>query len=174
MKNTIRLLLALFIALSLDMATKMWAEQTLTLYQPMPVWGDLLRFTLGFNTGITFGLFANSGSAPLIVTSLITIGIFAWVLLAVWRGEFSGTAVWLLGFILGGAIGNVVDRLIDMRVTDFLDVGIGTARWYTFNLADMFIIFGILFLLLISFLEKPAEIPNQNNFGEDEDEYKTT
>lgn len=155
MKNISRLLLAFTIALSLDALTKAWAEQALALYQPMPVLGDLLRFTLGYNTGITFGLFPNSGSAPLIVTGIIVLGMFIWSLLAVRRGEFSGTAVWILGFILGGAVGNVVDRLPDMCVTDFLDIGIGTVRWYTFNLADVFIVFGALFLMLSMLTEKP-------------------
>lgn len=155
MKNISRLLLAFIIAFSLDAMTKTWAEQTLTLYQPMPVLGELLRFTLGFNTGITFGLFANSGFAPLIVTGVIIFGMIIWILLAVHRGEFSGTAVYLLGLILGGAIGNFVDRLPDMRVTDFLDMGIGTVRWYTFNVADIFIVFGALFLLLVTLTEKP-------------------
>ena len=155
MRNISRLLLAFTMALSLDALTKAWAVQTLTLYQPAPVLGEMMRFTLGYNTGITFGLFANSGSAPLIVTGVIIFGLFIWTLLAVRRGEFSGTAVWLLGLILGGAAGNFVDRLLDMRVTDFLDVGIGTVRWYTFNLADVFIVFGIIFLLLFTLTEKP-------------------
>lgn len=154
MKNISRLLLAFTIALSLDALTKAWAEQALTLYQPMPVLGELLRFTLGYNTGVTFGLFANSGSAPLIVTGVIVLGMFIWILLAVRRGEFSGTAVWLLGLILGGAAGNFVDRLPDLRVTDFLDMGIGTIRWYTFNLADVFIVFGALILFLLTFFQK--------------------
>jgi signal peptidase II len=154
MKNISRLLLAFTIALSLDALTKAWAEQALTLYQPMPVLGELLRFTLGYNTGVTFGLFANSGSAPLIVTGVIVLGMFIWSLLAVRRGEFSETAVWLLGLILGGAAGNVVDRLPDLRVTDFLDMGIGTVRWYTFNLADVFIVFGIFILMLLTFSQK--------------------
>lgn len=76
-------------------------------------------------------------------------------------------AVWLLGLILGGAAGNVVDRLPDMRVTDFLDMGIGTVRWFTFNLADVFIVFGTLLLVLISMTEKP-QLERENN------EHKTT
>ena len=159
MKNILHFFLAFIIALSLDALTKAWAEQTLTLYEPVPVLGNWLRFTLGFNTGITFGLFANSGITPLIITGIILTGIFIWVVLAVWRGEFSGTAVWLLGFILGGAAANFIDRLVDLRVTDFLDMGIGTTRWYTFNLADAFLVFGVLALLLVTLLDRsPAEI----------------
>lgn len=167
MKNISRLLLAFIIALLIDALTKIWAEQALTLYQPMPVLGELLRFTLGYNTGITFGLLANSGFAPLIVTGVIISSMFIWMLMAVRRGEFSGTAVYLLGLILGGAAGNFLDRLLDLRVTDFLDMGIGTVRWYTFNLADVFIVFGTIFLLLFTWIEKP-QLEREN------DEYKTT
>ncbi len=154
MKNIVHFLLAFIIALSLDALTKAWAEQTLIHYQPTPVLGDLLRFTLGYNTGFAFGSFANSDIAPLIITGIIITGLFIWILLAVRQGEFSGTAVWLLGFILGGAAGNCVDRLPDLRVTDFLDMGIGVTRWYTFNLADMFIVFGTLILFLVTLSEK--------------------
>ncbi|NKQ34254.1 MAG: signal peptidase II [Chloroflexi bacterium] len=154
MKNILHFFLAFIIAVSLDALTKAWAEQTLTLYQPMPVLGNWLRFTLGYNTGVTFGLFANSGITPLIITGIILTGIFIWVVLAVWRGEFSGTAVWLLGFILGGAAANFIDRLPDLRVTDFLDMGIGATRWYTFNLADAFIVFGTLTLLLVTLFDR--------------------
>ena len=156
MKNILHFLLALLIALALDVLTKIWAEQTLTLYQPLPVLGNWLRFTLGYNSGITFGLFANSGLIPLVITGAILVSVFIWVTLAIWRGDFSVTAVWLLGFVVGGAAANFIDRLPDLRVTDFLDAGIGATRWYTFNLADTFIVFGVLGLLLITRLGKPA------------------
>lgn len=155
MKNILHFLLALLIALALDALTKIWAEQTLTLYQPLPVLGNWLRFTLGYNSGITFGLFANSGLIPLVITGAILASVFIWVTLAIWRGDFSVTAVWLLGFVVGGAAANFIDRLPDLRVTDFLDAGIGATRWYTFNLADAFIVFGVLGLLLITRLGKP-------------------
>lgn len=172
MKNTLHFFLAFIIALALDALTKAWAEQTLTLYQPMPVLGNWLRFTLGYNTGVTFGLFANSGITPLIITGIILTGIFIWVVLAVWRGEFSGTAVWLLGFILGGAAANFIDRIPDLRVTDFLDMGIGTTRWYTFNLADAFLVFGVLALLLVTLRDRsPTEEPQmETEIGSDEGE----
>lgn len=64
MRNISRLLLAFTMALSLDALTKAWAVQTLTLYQPAPVLGEMMRFTLGYNTGITFGLFANTTAVP--------------------------------------------------------------------------------------------------------------
>lgn len=163
MKPIFRFLLAVAIALGLDAWSKFLVEQTLRLYQPQPVLGDLLRLTLGYNTGITFGLFGNSGAAPLIVTGVVVAGMFGWMAWAVYRGEFTGTAVWILGFIFGGAAGNFIDRLLDLRVTDFLDVGVGATRWYTFNLADMFIVFGAITLFLLTLREKE---PTPENDGD--------
>jgi signal peptidase II len=72
---------------------------------------------------------------------------------------------------LGGAIANFADRLIDGRVTDFLDVGVGAARWPTFNLADSFIIVGMAWLLLISYGQRrplpQVEQPEKLTSGEE-------
>ena len=156
MKNIARFLAAVIAALTLDLLTKTWAEQALTPHQPIPILGDFLRFTLGYNTGVTFGLFADSGVVPLVITAVIIITLFIWMAWAIYHGDITGTAVWLFGIVLGGAMGNIIDRLPDLRVTDFIDIGIGTTRWYTFNLADTFIVFGVIFLILITLLEKES------------------
>lgn len=156
MKAISRLLLAFASALVLDVLTKAWAEQTLTLHRPMPVIGDLFRFTLGYNTGVAFGLFAKGQAGPLIVTGIVIAGVILWSLLALRSGELTSLAAWPMGLILGGAIGNFIDRLPDMRVTDFLDAGIGATRWFTFNLADTFIVLGVIILMLTTLLAKPS------------------
>jgi signal peptidase II len=150
MKAWLRLLLAFIVVLALDGLTKIWAEQALELYRPMPITGDFFRFTLGYNTGVAFGMFANGGSGPLIVTGLVILGLMAWFGRALQSGQFPAQAGWPIGLLLGGAIANFVDRLMDGRVTDFLDVGIGATRWPTFNLADSFIIVGMAWLLLVN------------------------
>lgn len=150
MKALSRVLLALCAALILDGLSKIWAEQTLDLYQPVPITGEFFRFTLGYNTGVAFGMFANGGSGPLIVTGLVILGLTVWFGRALQSGQFPPQAGWPIGLLLGGAIANFVDRLIDGRVTDFLDVGIGATRWPTFNLADSFIIIGMAWLLLVN------------------------
>jgi signal peptidase II len=142
--------LGLGLALALDGLSKIWAEQTLTLYQPIRLLGDFFRFTLGYNTGVAFGMFANGGLGPLIVTGLVILGLAIWFWRALQSGQFPAQAGWPIGLLLGGAIANFVDRLIDGRVTDFLDTGVGAARWPTFNLADSFIIVGMLWLLLVN------------------------
>jgi signal peptidase II len=150
MKALTRVVLGLGVALALDGLSKIWVEQTLELYQPVPLIGDFFRFTLGYNTGVAFGMFANGGSGPLVVTGLVILGLTVWFWRALQSGQFPVQAGWPIGLLLGGAIANFVDRLIDGRVTDFLDAGIGATRWPTFNLADSFIIVGMAWLLLIN------------------------
>lgn len=153
MKPLYRSLTALLMALVLDGLTKAWAEQTLALYQPVPIIGQTLRLTLSYNTGVAFGLFANGGSWPLIVTGVIIIGLVVWLTKALRSGELPVWTGGPMGLLIGGAIANFADRLPDSRVTDFLDFGVGAWRWPTFNLADTFIVLGVVILILISFFE---------------------
>lgn len=147
MKLLARVFSTLLIALGVDWLTKAWAEQTLVLYEPVQLVGELFRLSLGYNTGVAFGLFANGGVWPLVLTGLIIIGLAVWLIWALRTNEIPEVAAWPIGLILGGAIANFVDRLQDGRVTDFLDVGLGAARWPTFNLADSFIMVGVILLL---------------------------
>lgn len=154
MKTIYRALIALMVALSLDWLTKTWVEQVLVPFQPLPLAGQFFRLTLGFNTGVAFGLFANGGVWPLIVTGVIIVGMAVWLVRALRTGEIPPVAAWPIGLILGGAIANFADRLPDGRVTDFLDIGLSAARWPTFNLADSFIVAGVAVLLWISLTSK--------------------
>ncbi|MCB9078593.1 MAG: signal peptidase II [Anaerolineaceae bacterium] len=155
MKVLSRLLLAMVLVFILDGLTKIWVEHSLALYEPVPVLGEFFRLTLGYNTGVAFGLFANGGIWPMIITGVIIAIIAVWFIRGLLSGHFSAHAAWPVGMLLGGAIGNFVDRVIDGRVTDFLDVGLGAARWPTFNLADSFILMGVGLLMLFSFHHQP-------------------
>jgi signal peptidase II len=147
MKTGLRIFIPFMIALLLDGLTKVWAIQALS--SPTPILGNFFRLTLGYNTGVAFGLFANGGIFPLIVTGSIIAILAAWLFFTIRSGDLSSTTLWPLGMILGGAVANFADRMVDGRVTDFLDFGLGTARWPTFNMADSFIVVGALLLLLI-------------------------
>lgn len=157
MKTISRALIALIGALSLDWLTKTWVEQVLVPFQPVTLAGQFFRLTLGYNTGVAFGLFANGGVWPLVVTGLIIVGMAIWLVNTLRNGELPLTAAWPIGLILGGSIANFADRLPDGRVTDFLDVGFGPTRWPTFNLADTFIVLGVTLLLLFSLTDKQFE-----------------
>ena len=156
MKALWHLLPASLVALALDWLTKTWAEQALAFGEPVPVIGSLARLTLGYNTGVAFGLFASGGPWPLVVTGLIIVVLLIWLPRSLYAGELPRSAAWPAGTILGGAIANFADRLPDGRVTDFLDLGLGATRGPTFNLADCFIVLGMALLLFISLREKPS------------------
>lgn len=155
MKTGLRIFIPFIIALLLDSLTKVWAVQALS--SPTPILGNFFRLTLGYNTGVAFGLFANGGIFPLIVTGSIIAILAAWLFITIRRGEFPSAMNIPIGMILGGAVGNFADRMVDGRVTDFLDFGLGTARWPTFNMADSFIMVGALLLLFILWRAKPNE-----------------
>ena len=153
------------VAAVLDVLTKVWAERTLELHEPIRVLGDAARLTLGYNTGSAFGLFRDGGTLLLIATGVMIVGLAALVL----AGPRAGVGPPLaraLGLMLGGAVANFADRWPDGRVTDFLDVGIGALRWPTFNLADSSIVVGVTIILLATLIRptpddtSPARAPS--------------
>jgi signal peptidase II len=154
-KTFARFFTAFLIALILDGLTKIWAVQTFEPYQPMPVIGDFFRLTLGYNTGVGFSMFTDTGWWPLLMTGVIIVGLAVWMVYALRSGELPLQAAWPLGFILGGAAANFIDRLMDRHVVDFLDFGLRTTRWPAFNLADSFIVVGVAWLLLIKMQALP-------------------
>jgi signal peptidase II len=115
--------------------------------QPTPVLGEFVRIAKNYNSGGIFGLFGNT--APILaLTSTVVIGL---ILVYQWR---EGTkTVWplslALGLLFGGAIGNLIDRVRLGAVIDFVDMGIGDWRFYTFNVADSAISTALLLLILM-------------------------
>ena len=141
-------LIACTIAVS-DQLLKRWVVANFSLDQPSPVVGDWFRIHFIHNGGGLFGLF--QGSAP--IFAVITLGVVA-VLVALEIG--SGWRSWLvtitLGLLLGGAIGNFIDRIRFGYVVDFADIGIGTWRFYIFNIADSAVTVAILLMFVLWFV----------------------
>lgn len=135
--------------LALDIATKQWALATLQHGIPREVMGEYLRWTLGFNTGAAMGLHLGSWSRPFFtVVAIIMIGVL--VRLYHTSAPHQRLQVALLAFITSGALGNLWDRLRwDRGVVDFIDVGVGSVRFWTFNVADMGISVGAVLLAII-------------------------
>lgn len=152
------LVLALVLAVVLDIVTKAWAERVLLRYVPVEVFGEWFRLTLGYNEGIAFGLFATDGPGVVILSGLATLLIAFWVV-RVLRMDAHHPSPWALGLLLGGGVANLIDRIGDGRVTDFLDAGFGAHRWPTFNLADVFILTGVAVLMAWSYRRDPADEP---------------
>lgn len=109
------------------------------------VFGEWVKLTYIHNTGAAFGLFAGA-RWPLIAISIVAIGVVLFVALA--RRPRGGTSI-ALGLILGGALGNLIDRIRMGQVVDFINVGIGEHRWPFFNVADSGVTVGVLWLALI-------------------------
>lgn len=105
--------------------------------QVIPVTG-FFNLVLGFNTGVSFGLF---GQAPAWLLMAFTLAIVAGLLVWIHRSDSRLTAS-ALGLVVGGALGNLLDRLRQGAVTDFLDFYIGSYHWPAFNLADVAIVCG--------------------------------
>jgi signal peptidase II len=118
-----------------------------------------LALRLGFNPGVTFGLFADSGAAGRWALSGVTLLIIGALLAWIWRTRSPLTAA-AAGLLVGGASGNLIDRLRFGAVTDFIDLHWGDAHWPTFNLADAAIVCGVgLLLLTARGVKEPASSP---------------
>ena len=131
-----------------DQVTKALVLSNLEPYQAIE-WAPFLSCVLVFNTGISFGLFA--GETALLRWVLIGLALAVSVLLTSWLYKEKRLRVAsALGLILGGAIGNVVDRIFRHAVVDFLDLHIGGWHWPAFNLADSAITVGVVLYVFTS------------------------
>jgi signal peptidase II len=127
----------------LDQASKAWLTSQLAPGAGMVVIPDLLNFVHGQNSGILFGLLPQSAPAFAVVSLGVTALIVVYHAKA-GRGIVTTVA---LGLLLGGAIGNLLDRLNHGYVVDWIDMGIGTLRFWTYNVADASITTAIVLLI---------------------------
>ncbi|HVV42305.1 MAG TPA: signal peptidase II [Nitrobacter sp.] len=153
-------LIAAVLALVLDQATKLWLLHVLDIARLGAVRvTPFFDLVLAWNTGISYGWFQNDSAIGAAI--LLAFKVVAVIVLAVWmtrtRGRLAKVA---LGLIIGGAIGNAIDRVVYGAVVDFalfhIQVGGTTYSWYVFNLADVAIVAGVIALLYDSFFGAPA------------------
>lgn len=133
-------------ALVLDQVTKIIAVRTMTLHDPIPVLGDIVRLTYIQNPGAAFGL---TLGGPLLhtVVAIGALAILGWLYVSLPVGARVQRIA--LALVLGGAVGNIIDRIRLDYVIDFFDVGLSaTLRWPVFNVADSFVTVGVLVLAL--------------------------
>lgn len=144
------LALLAFAVLALDQATKYLVERFTATGSSRVLIPGLLNLVHTTNPGVAFGLLADSPApwlAPLLILfSVAVIGLLAWLLVTGRGGGWLGH--WGLALILGGAAGNVFDRVTRHRVTDFIDFYVGSHHWYTFNIADSAIVLGAALVVL--------------------------
>lgn len=138
----------------LDILTKQWIVSTLVLYETRPVLGDWFRFTYTHNPGAAFGL--NIGEhSRLFFLALSLVALV--VLILMYRSTPKDDLLRLtaVALVCGGALGNIIDRVrYEAGVVDFIDVGIGTSRFWIFNIADSAVSVGAVLLLISFYLEE--------------------
>lgn len=137
-------LLTVGVVVGLDRLTKVFFSHLLALGESVPVIKDIFYFTLVHNTGIAFGLFKDHGVVfiviPLIAVALLVYNIYYY------RNSEQLSRVYIISFslILGGAVGNLIDRIILGHVIDFIDFRV----WPVFNIADSAISVGAAVILI--------------------------
>lgn len=136
------------IVVMLDRVTKVLAERTLGAGETVSIVGDTAQLRLVHNRGAAFGLDLGPYSRWIFMLVAIVAVIF---LYRMWKETelADRLRLYALGFVAGGAAGNLIDRFISPRgVVDFIDVGISAARWPTFNVADIAVSCGAVALAL--------------------------
>lgn len=128
-----------------DQATKALARSALGDGGVPRLLGEALRLRLVHNPGSAFGLIQGERW----VFILVSVAAILLVLYLVFsrRYAFPGSSI-AFGCILGGALGNLIDRLAHSEVTDFIDMGLGAHRWPTYNVADMGVTLGVIYLAI--------------------------
>jgi len=152
--------IAALAALALDQASKLWLLFVFDIAHRGAVRiTPFFDLVLAWNVGISFGWFQNDSQIAQIM--LMGVKAVAVIVLAIWMARsHTLMATIALGLIIGGAIGNGIDRFAYGAVVDFallhLQIGGNTFNWYVFNLADVAIVAGVIALLYDSFLGIPA------------------
>ena len=120
---------------------------------------DYLDFILVFNTGISYGLFSGGGDFQkwILISLSILIIIF---LLSLIRNESTILSKLGISFIIGGALGNVLDRFTYGAVVDFISLHARGFSWYIFNIADMFIVLGVILFIISQFILSKKNVGN--------------
>lgn len=145
-----RLLFVALTVLVLDQWTKWMAEMWLAGRPPVSVVPGFVDLIFVTNTGVAFGLFPSDGrlAGTLLLTAL-GLGALGIVSVYYWRTDDEQRLLLTsLAMVMGGAVGNLVDRVMRGSVTDFIDVYVGSYHWPTFNMADSSISVGIVLMAL--------------------------
>ena len=143
--------IAAFVAIASDQITKYWVTQAFTLYETMPLWAEVFHLTYVENTGAAFSLFSDNGGWLRWLSLLVSLGLMGLALLGPKMTQLEQLG---FGCILGGALGNGLDRFASGAVVDFLDFRL--INFPIFNFADVFINIGIACLLLAAIKQPPS------------------
>ena len=153
MKKHIIPALVVVLAFIADLVTKNIALKHLGFYDRYDFFGGFVRFDLTYNQGGVFGIMQGYKNFFLIVSIIVLLIMVAYYF---YEKQMPGLFRVAMALIIGGAAGNIYDRLIPGRpgVVDFISVGVdGVYRWPTFNIADSVIIAGAILLVIVVYME---------------------
>jgi signal peptidase II len=166
---------AAVLVLVTDFVTKVLAVRALMpQHIPHRIIGNVVRFTLAFNPGAAFSMSLGDNSRYIFGAFAIVALVILWRL---YRTSTPGdtTRVLALGLAWGGAAGNLLDRFRESRgVVDFIDIGVGDVRFWTFNVADSAVTVGALMLALVLWREDRRELATAAGEAARRDEVTTT
>lgn len=145
----------------LDQLTKAWLVANLAPDDVWPLLGDTIRFVHHRNSGALFGLFRDQA----LLFGILSIGVIGLIVGYHARSHRSRYLSIALGLLLGGAIGNLIDRLRLGSVVDFVDIGIGNLRFYTFNVADACISTAIVLLVALALFPRLSRLVDEPDHG---------
>ena len=153
--NPLRLgLILALITMVFDQLTKWWVLEGLMQPPRMIILTPFFNLVSGWNRGVSFGMFSSNSPWSSWLLSLLALGIVAFLVHWLRKADRRHNII-AIGLIIGGAIGNVIDRVIHGAVYDFLDFHIAGHHWPAFNIADSGITIGAVILILDSLLRKP-------------------
>ena len=148
--------------IALDQWSKWAIKTSFNLYQSKPVIQDLLHFTYVTNDGMAFGLSFPGGKHVLLIMTILLTGFIVGFL---WKEKNGHPLIkYGLALILGGAIGNLIDRLLYGKVVDFLDLMIGNFHWYIFNIADSSVTIGMILFIIHSIYIEQKKTNDESTF----------
>lgn len=145
----------------LDQLTKWLILDTLSPLRPVIEIAPFFNLVLTWNRGVSFGLFNNDSPYNSVVLIVVALAVAVALLIWLWRADHWRIRL-ALGSIMGGAIGNAIDRFRHDAVVDFLDVHVGGLHWPAFNVADSAITVGAILLVIDALFSKEDSSTNTN------------
>ena len=137
----------IILSVIVDQISKWWINAHIFADEPL-MFGDYFSVIKVWNSGVSFSMFSHHGEVGTIALSVLALLVCAFLLHWMWH-EKNRLKITALGMIIGGALGNVIDRVHFGAVLDFLDFHLSIHHWPAFNLADTFICIGACILILM-------------------------
>ena len=157
--NALPWLLLSALVIGLDQWSKAWVLSSLPEYTAVPVIEGFWNWYRTYNTGAAFSFLANAGGWQIVFFSVLAFaisGLMGWWLWRTRRGDWRQALPYSL--VIGGAIGNVIDRLVHGHVVDFIQWHVGQHYWPAFNIADCAVVGGAIGIALFGLLSgKPRD-----------------